>query len=164
MSDAVTKIKSQLQYNSETGVILWKESGKGRRKDLIAGCVKRKKDNTWRRIVLDGQEYTSGQIAWTIKTGKFPDFIIDHMDGDPLNDKWENLRRGDRCVDQRNLKKNRRNSTGVTGVRLNKGYFLAFIGNGSEQEYLGCSKDFFEACCLRKSAEIKYNYSPRHGK
>ncbi|WP_139364680.1 HNH endonuclease [Vibrio parahaemolyticus] len=48
----------------------------------------------WRRIVIDGKEYTSGQIAWSIMTGHFPDFIIDHKDGDSLNDKWSNLRRG----------------------------------------------------------------------
>jgi hypothetical protein len=34
-----------------------------------------------KRIVIDGKEYTSGQIAWSTMTGHFPGFIIDHKDG-----------------------------------------------------------------------------------
>jgi len=28
---------------------------------------------------------------------------------------------------------------------------------------LGCFEDFFEAICVRKSAEIRYNYHENHG-
>ena len=80
-------------------------------------------------------------------------------------DKWINLRRGDKCVVQRNLKKSRRNKTGVTGVKWHKpsSKYHAFIGIGGKQKYLGSSADFFEVVCIRKKAEIEYNYSPRHG-
>ncbi|EMY6611164.1 MULTISPECIES: HNH endonuclease [Vibrio] len=162
--EVATLIKNQLTYDPETGVIHWKEPGRGRRANLVAGCVKQKQDNTWRRIVVDGAEYTSGQIAWSIMTGKFPEFIIDHIDGDSLNDAWCNLRRGDNCVAQRNLAKSKRNKTGVTGVKFSKGTYTAYIGTGNKQKYLGSSRDFFEAICLRKRAEAQYNYSPRHGK
>ncbi|EGQ9298919.1 hypothetical protein E4T16_15230 [Vibrio parahaemolyticus] len=161
--ELVTKIRNQLTYDPDSGIIQWKESGRGRRANLVAGCVKRKKGNVWRRIVIDGKEYTSGQIAWSIMTGHFPDFIIDHKDGDSLNDKWSNLRRGDNCVAQRNLARSRRNKTGVTGVKQSNGYFVAYIGVGKKQKYLGSTSDFFEAVCLRKRAEKQYNYSPRHG-
>ncbi|MFS1427355.1 HNH endonuclease [Vibrio splendidus] len=155
------KIRSQLSYNQETGEIKWLQSGKGRRKNLIAGCVKRKKNNVWRRIVVEGQEHTSGQVAWVLMTGKFPEFIIDHIDGDPLNDSWANLRRGDNCVDQRNAKLSVRNKTGIKGVKLTNGYYHAYIGSGEGQKYLGSSKDLLEACCMRKRAEIEYNYTIR---
>jgi hypothetical protein len=161
--DIATKICNQLSYSSDTGVITWKQQGRGRRKNLVAGCIKSKKGNVWRRIVIDGQEYTGAQVAWTIKTGTFPAFIVDHIDGDSLNDAWCNLRRGDGCVDQRNCRMSSRNNTGVTGVKLSNGYYVAYIGDGNRQKYLGSSKDFFEIVCIRKRAEIELNYSPRHG-
>lgn len=160
----IVKLKNQLSYNPLTGIFMWNESGSGRRKNLIAGCVKKKGTNTWRRIVFDQQEYTCGQLAWCIMMNEFPDFIIDHKDGDSLNDKWGNLRRGSECIDQRNAFKQERNKTGCTGVRLNNGYYLAYIGDGTgKQKYIGCSKDLFEAICIRKRFEIELGYSPRHG-
>lgn len=98
-------------------------------------------------------------------TGIFPDFIVDHIDQNPLNDKWDNLRRGDNCVYQRNQKQLSNNKTGITGVKwvANQRVFHAFIGIGGKQKYLGCSADFFLICCVRKRAEIQYNYSPLHG-
>lgn len=38
-------------------------------------------------------------------------------------------------------------------------------GTGSKinRNYLGRFFDFFEACCVRKSAEIKLNYHKNHG-
>lgn len=67
------KIKNQIDYDPLTGVFKWKESGSGRRPDLIAGCIKRKRSNVWRRIVVDGDEYTSGQLAWILMKGEAPD-------------------------------------------------------------------------------------------
>jgi hypothetical protein len=161
----VAKLSNQLKYCPEAGVFAWKESGKGRRSNLIAGCVKNKGGNIWRRIVFDQQEYTSGQLAWALMKGELPSFIVDHIDGDPLNDKWLNLRKGANGVDQRNSKKSRRNKTGITGVKWHKtsSKYHAFIGVNGKQKYLGSSKDFLEAVCIRKRAEIEYNYSPRHG-
>jgi hypothetical protein len=164
MAINMVKLKNQLYYDPETGVFKWRESGSGRRKNLIAGCVKKKGLNACRRIVFDQKEYTCGQLAWCLMKGEFPNFIIDHKDGDSLNDKWTNLRRGDDCIDQRNAFRQVRNKTGCTGVRLNNGYYLAYIGNGSgRQKYLGCSKDLFEAICIRKAAEVGLNYSILHG-
>lgn len=82
----VVAIKSQLNYDSETGIFKWKEKGRGRRGNLIAGCIRTKGNNVWRKIVFQGENFTSGQIAWSIMTGVFPAFVIDHIDGDPLND------------------------------------------------------------------------------
>ncbi|CAH1598608.1 putative HNH endonuclease [Vibrio jasicida] len=161
--DLATKFRNELLYDPESGQFLWRQPGRGRRPNLVAGSVKKKNGNYWRKIVIDGQEYTCAQVAWTIMTGQFPQYIIDHEDGDSLNDAWDNLRRGDNCVAQRNLAKSKRNKTGVTGVKSSHGSYVAYIGVGKMQKYLGCSTDFFEAVCMRKRAEKEYEYSPRHG-
>ena len=163
----ITSLRNQLTYDPLTGGFKWKESGSGRRKDLIAGTIKKQSGSkdSFRRITFEQQEYTSGQLAWSFMMGTFPDFIIDHIDQDALNDKWVNLRRGDRCIDQRNHKKSCRNTTGIVGVKwhITSSKYHAFIGIGGKQKYLGSSADFFEAVCLRKRAEVEYNYSPNHG-
>jgi hypothetical protein len=46
--------------------------------------------------------------------------------------------------------------TKVAGVSPVKIGWSAHIGKNNKQWYLGYSKDFFEAVCLRKSAESKY--------
>lgn len=161
----IVNLKNQLDYDPITGVFRWKQSGRGRRPSLIAGSIKTKGSSTVRRIVLDQQEYTAGQLAWAFMTGEFPEFIIDHIDQDPLNDAWSNLRRGDQCVDQRNQRKSQRNKTGLVGVKWHKTskMYHAFIGTGGQQEYLGSAKHIFEAACLRKRAEQVHGYSPLHG-
>ncbi|CAH7419396.1 putative HNH endonuclease [Vibrio chagasii] len=161
--DLVNRIKSQLSYCPETGQIKWKQSGTGRRNNLIAGNKRTHNGYTWNRIAFEGKEYTAAQIAWVIMNGEIPAFIINHKDGDSTNDTWSNLQRGDNCITQRNQRKSSRNKTGITGVRLNNGYYLAYIGSGNGQEYLGCRSNLFDAACLRKSAEAKLGYSARHG-
>lgn len=164
----ITKLRNQLSYDPETGVFKWLVSGSGRKMNVAAGCIRKQKhNNIWRKITFDQQDYTSAQLAWVLMKSEFPTFIIDHIDQDSLNDKWVNLRRGDSCIVQRNQKKSTRNTTGIVGVKWHKtsSKYHAFIGAGGtgKQKYLGSSSDFFEAVCIRKKAEIEYNYSPKHG-
>ena len=63
-------------------------------------------------------------------------------------------------------KKQINNSSGITGVcwyeRDNKWEVqIYFCG---KKNYLGRFEDFFEACCVRKAAEVEYGFHPNHGK
>lgn len=50
------------------------------------------------------------------------------------------------------------NTSGITGVGFHKrrSAWQAYIRAGANQIFLGYFKDFFEACCARKSAELKH--------
>ena len=52
------------------------------------------------------------------------------------------------------------NSTGITGVRRVKTGFRVSIIASLKEHNLGTTKDFFEACCRRKSAELTLWGSP----
>ncbi len=59
------------------------------------------------------------RIIWQLFNGKIPDgFVVDHIDGNSLNNKIENLRIVTKEKNARNLKKRKDNKSGVTGVRL----------------------------------------------
>lgn len=80
---------------------------------------------------------------------------LERIDNDagysPSNCKWVTRRENNR-----NKRLYRCNRTGVSGVTQRKsGVWLARIRVDGKLHRLGQSHDFFEACCLRKSAESR---------
>lgn len=108
------------------------------------------------------------RVIWAILNDAHTDLFIDHIDGNPQNNKIENLRA---VSNQENLKNARmwsHNTSGLTGVSWDTRWKLWRISGGgttpTKRNYLGISKSLFEAACLRKAWEISNKYSERHGK
>lgn len=73
-------------------------------------------------FTLDGRRYKvpAHRVAWYCLTGQTPSYCIDHIDGDPRNNRAVNLRDVPAAVNARNAKHRARNTSGVTGVCWNK--------------------------------------------
>lgn len=57
------------------------------------------------------------RIIYLLKNGSIDSSkVIDHLDGNSFNNRLDNLRQVDQKTNRRNLKKDKRNTTGVTGV------------------------------------------------
>ena len=70
-------------------------------------------------IGFKGRFAQINRIIWQLFNGKIPDgFVVDHIDGNSLNNKIENLRIVTKEKNARNLKKRQDNKSGVTGVRF----------------------------------------------
>lgn len=81
---------------------------------------------------------------------------------DPLgNYEPSNCRWADKTTQARNIPLRRANKTGIHGVwwYAERKSYKACISIKNEFKHLGYTTDFFEACCLRKSAENKF-YQP----
>lgn len=66
----------------------------------------------------------------------------------------DNCRWATRSEQMRNIRP--RNSTGVSGIRKSGKFWRVEITVNYKKTYLGSCRDFFDACCMRKSAENKY--------
>ena len=97
------------------------------------------------------------RVIWKLVYGKEP-YLLDHKDGNGFNNKLENLREASVADNSKNLFLHDSNKSGVSGVsrfnRYNGIYWQAAIRNNGKRQCLYQGKDFFEAVCRRKSAEV----------
>lgn len=90
--------------------------------------------------------------------------MLDHLDQNGLNNSITNLVRTSPSKNMQNKRKYLNNKTNIVGVSWHSnGCWEAKIGSGRNRARK-LFKDFFEACCFRKSKELEFGYSMKHGR
>ena len=116
-----TKIKfylglaNLLDYNPNTGTLTWKESYSCRYGGKQAGYI-HDKNNGYRKVKHKNKRYACHILAWIIYYGKIPEHQIDHIDGNPDNNKIDNLRDVTPSLNQRNSPRKRLPHIAMAGV------------------------------------------------
>ena len=107
-----------LDYNPEEGTFVWKKNRRGRRQaGHAAGCVH---PNGYVRISIDYRLYNAHRLAWLFMSGAWPLAMIDHIDGNPSNNKFVNLREANCVQNGSNRKISKSNTSGIKGVSFIK--------------------------------------------
>lgn len=128
------RLRELLHYDPETGVFTWNATGGRKRTDKPAGWVQGGR----RFIGVDGVNVAAHRLAWLYVTGKMPLDQIDHINGDPLDNRFANLRDVSDMGNKQNIRKAKKgNLSGFLGVAPNKKRWLAKITVNREQICLG---------------------------
>lgn len=155
------RIKNLIYYNASTGEVSWTDEYASKRRK--PGSVYYL-NNGYGRVSIEGKHYYLHRLVWCYHYGAFPSEQIDHIDGNKLNNRIENLREVTHADNQKNRNMIKTNKTGIMGVSKIASGYRAYITVDDRQVHLGHYIDFFEACCARKSAENKYGFHPNHGR
>lgn len=135
------------RYEPETGTLYWLKQKPKVPKTLIAGSSH--PDGSI-KVGLSGKRYRLHRIAWTYMTKETPPVVIDHIDGDPSNNKWSNLRAATHVKNQGNLNVSPKGFT----KRGNK--FEVSIRMNKQKIYLGLYKTIEEASMVYQEAHKKW--------
>lgn len=110
--------------------------------------------------------YQNHRIAWALHHGCWPDDQIDHINGNPEDNRIANLRAVSNAENQRNARRKCTNTSGVTGVSWHSRDHVwhANIREKGRLLYLGSFDSFDEAVAVRKAAEHEYGYHENHGR
>jgi hypothetical protein len=154
-------VKSILNYNPATGRFVWKYRNDvgSRWNSRFAGEIAGSFDsNNYLQIGINSSLYRAHRLAWLIVTGKWPQFEIDHEDGDVFNNKWSNLREATHQENLRNQKMPSNNTSGVKGVSWHKRdqKWQVQIKIDGTSTHLGYFDSFDEAVAVRKLAELDH--------
>lgn len=89
---------------------------------------------------------------------------VDHIDHNPSNNAWANLRAADYAINGKNHPKTVRNKTGFVGVsRKSDGKYVARIYANKKHVFLGSFTDIADAIAARKAAMVRYGFHYNHG-
>lgn len=165
-----------LAYDPDTGVLSWRARPDAHFASRNAASVWRSKHagrvagspNAKRRwsTKINGRLYQNHRLAWLLHYGTWPEDQLDHINGNPEDNRIANLRAVSATENQRNRKMNKNNTSGKNGVYLHSrdNVWVSYIREGGRQKHLGNFIDMSDAVAARSAAEKVLGYSPRHGK
>lgn len=174
------RLLQRLDYDPKTGEMTWKErppedfsegryptarqaniwNGKFAGKPALASPMA----NGYLHGALDSTDYLQHRIIWKLVTGDEPEFV-DHVNGIRDDNRWENLRSTSVTQNMRNRRLPRNNTSGVMGVHWDAkaNLWCATIVVLGRLVYLGRYANIDEAARVRKTADLRYGFSSRHG-
>lgn len=166
MNEQITyeRLREVLHYEPETGLFYWLVTARG---GPIKGSQAGGYGSTgyW-RIGIDGVVYKAHRLAWLYMHGHWPKGPIDHLNHDPADNRWANLRESSPLEQQRNRPRQKNNKSGRTGVIWNSSHnrWEARITVHKKQMSLGSFVQFEDAVAAREEAEMFYGFHSNHDK
>ena len=148
-------------FEYRNGKLYWKKQKRGRGKvgEEVGGSISR---HGYRRMMFNYKEYNICRIIFYLHHKIWPEYV-DHINGDKLDDRIENLRAADRYQNQANTSRRVNNKTGYKGVIEDKrtGKFMAKLMNKNKLYSLGSYNTAEEAAMAydKKAIELQGEFA-----
>jgi len=160
-------LREALRYDYESGKLFWKDDWwPGSTKSREVGYLDGKQRNSqtgYIRFYHRDQRFMAHRVVWLLHYGEWPDGEIDHIDGNGLNNRIENLRVVDRKQNMYNRPIYKCNKIGYKGVWLDERSrrYRATISKDKKAYWLGTYNCPIEAARAydRKAIELHGEYA-----
>ena len=154
------------EYDKETGNLIWKIKPSSRGHHVKAGDIAGTlKSHGYLCVGINYNSYRAHRLIFLMHKGYLPK-TIDHINGDKLDNRIENLRAATVGQNQHNRKTNANNTSGYKGVSWNKAQkkWTARITLERKNIHLGYFANVEEAAeVVRKAREELHGSFANHG-
>ena len=174
-------LRKLLRYDPQTGKLFWKKRTLDIFSDSNQPAIS--KCNAWNARYAGKEAFTANhshgykhgkiyrrfykahRVVWAIVHKDWPKFDIDHINGNKIDNRIENLRDVTATQNAQNVGMRSNNTSGYNGVYWYARYskWRAQINIDGNRKYLGYFVEFDEAIAARKAAELGQGYTKRHG-
>lgn len=115
-------------------------------------------NNCYRKLSIKNKRYQEHRIIFLMHHGYLPD-TIDHIDGNPANNRIENLREATQQQNCYNSGMHGRNTSGERGVAWSKtwGKWQAYVNANKKRKFLGYFEDLELAALVASEARTLYH-------
>lgn len=148
-------LKEYLRYDKEQGKLFWMKT-RPRSKVKIDSEVGYNKDG-YRRFEFMNKSYYVHRVIWFFHFGYEPAIFLDHIDGNPLNNKIENLREADHEINNKNKKRHRDGFPLGVSYRKDRKKWHAYIKINKKRKHIG----YFDTMEQASQACENYYQEPR---
>jgi hypothetical protein len=156
----ITQEQAHSLFEYKDGVLYWKirpKNSRSAKKNMEAGS---KSGHGYKKVTTNGKAFYTHQIIFLMQHGYIPK-LIDHIDGNPNNNKIDNLRESNKSLNACNAKTPVNNTSGHKGVtwckKTNK--WIARLQFEKKHIHLGSFNDLELASLVADEGRILY-----HGK
>lgn len=134
------ELRRLLDYSPDTGEFKWKD-----RTDIklavnsrISGQLAGTSDKLgYRRIIIKNKQWLAHRLAWLYVYGELPPYHLDHINGDPRDNRIVNLRECSHGQNRQHSRRNVNNTSGFKGVCRERNKWRAEAQANGQRVYLG---------------------------
>lgn len=140
-------LRELLSYDPESGELRWNSRPRDRFATTkgyrifcskYAGKVAGSRDGCGHiQIMTGGKLYHSHRVIFKMMTGRDPEGTIDHINRDPGDNRWSNLRDVNVTVNRLNSKTRIDSALGIKGICRRKGKYHVRVGLRSRMLHIG---------------------------
>ena len=149
-------------FEYRDGVLYWKVANSNRIKTGdAAGCLF---NNGYLCTRINNKKYLNHRLIFLMHYGYLPE-LLDHIDGNKLNNRIENLRSATNSENSRNSKIRKNNTSGIKGVTwdISSKKWKAQIRDEKKYKCIGRYKTIEEAAeAIKKTREELHGEYARH--
>lgn len=174
-------IRPFLEYDAESGALFWCPRVVGTpygdwevtevtAKVFNSKCAGKRAERwnrqSYGRVRLFKIDFQASRIAWALSYGTWPTLHLDHIDGNPRNNRLENLREvthRENCMNRKTRVDCPSTYTGIRPNRYGRGWDVR-IGVKGREIFVGRYDDFDDAVAARLKAEQAHGFHPNHGR
>lgn len=120
---------SEIRYEPDTGRFVRLSTGRPTGSRTCYGYI---------QIGVAKRSIRANRLAFLLKTGRWPNGVIDHINGIRDDNRWQNLRDVSHAINAQNVRAaSRRNKLGALGVHQDRGKFKVVLTAYGRAHFVG---------------------------